>query len=58
VEVKPLMSNDQHDFAQFMKQREEAARAYVNGDASPLSQIPHGFSRGLVMSKPGSDQTP
>lgn len=33
------MSNDQDDFAQFMKQREEAARASVSGDASPLDAI-------------------
>jgi hypothetical protein len=26
------MNNDLHDFQQFMKQREEAARAYVRGD--------------------------
>jgi ketosteroid isomerase-like protein len=39
MEVKRVMSNDQHDFEQFMKQREEAARAYVSGDASPLDEI-------------------
>ncbi len=33
------MRNDQHDFEQFMKQREDAARAYVSGDASPLGDI-------------------
>jgi hypothetical protein len=27
------MNNDLHDFEQFMKRREDAARAYVNGDA-------------------------
>ena len=33
------MSNDLHDFEQFMQQREEEARAYVNGDAEPLCRL-------------------
>jgi ketosteroid isomerase-like protein len=33
------MTNDLHEFEQFMKQREEVARAYVRGDARPLGQI-------------------
>src|SRR5579859_2693079 len=33
------MSNDQHDFEQFMQQRSKAALAYINGDAAPLSEI-------------------
>ena len=33
------MNNDLHDFEQFMKWREDAARAYVNGDAEPVSHI-------------------
>ncbi len=33
------MSNDLHDFEQFMRRREEAARAYVNGDPEPLDRI-------------------
>src|ERR671930_1206662 len=33
------MANDLRDFEQFMKQREEAARAYVRGDAAPLGRI-------------------
>lgn len=33
------MDNDLHDFEQFMKQREEAARAYVRGDAAPLGRV-------------------
>ncbi len=33
------MTNDLHDFEQFMKRREEAARAYVNGDAGPVARI-------------------
>jgi hypothetical protein len=28
-----------HDFAQFMKRREDASQAYVQGDPKPLSQI-------------------
>jgi len=33
------VSNDLHDFEQFMKRREDAARAYVNGDAGPVGDI-------------------
>jgi ketosteroid isomerase-like protein len=33
------MTNELHDFEQFMRQRGEAARAYVGGDAAPLDQI-------------------
>jgi ketosteroid isomerase-like protein len=33
------MTNDLQDFKQFMKRRDEAARAYVRGDATPLSRI-------------------
>jgi ketosteroid isomerase-like protein len=33
------MNNDQRDFEQFMKQRSEVARAYINGDAVPLGEI-------------------
>jgi ketosteroid isomerase-like protein len=33
------MNNDLHDFKEFMKRREEAARAYVRGDSGPLSKI-------------------
>ena len=33
------MNNDLHDFKKFMKQREEASRAFVNGDIAPLDRI-------------------
>ena len=33
------MSNELEDFQQFMKQREEIARAYVQGDAAPINSI-------------------
>lgn len=33
------MSNDLQDFEQFMKRREAASEAYVQGDAEPLSHI-------------------
>ena len=33
------MNDDLHDFEQFMKRREDAARAYVLGDAAPLGRI-------------------
>lgn len=38
------MSDEQRDFEEFMKRREAAAGAYVNGDATPLSGI---VTRGL-----------
>ena len=33
------MNDDLHDFEQFMKRREYAARAFVRGDAAPLGRI-------------------
>ncbi|MGH6835489.1 MAG: YybH family protein [Candidatus Acidiferrales bacterium] len=33
------MGNDLHDFEQFMKQREDASKAFVNGDIGPLDRI-------------------
>jgi ketosteroid isomerase-like protein len=33
------MNNEQHDFEQFMKQRKEAASAYVSGEEAPLGEI-------------------
>ena len=33
------MNSDQYDFEQFMKQRDEVARAYVSGEATLLGEI-------------------
>lgn len=33
------MNNDQHDFEQFMKQRDKASLAYLNGESGPLGEI-------------------
>ncbi len=33
------MKKDPHNFEQFMKQREDAANAYVRGDAHPINRI-------------------
>jgi ketosteroid isomerase-like protein len=33
------MNTDLHDFEQFLRRREEASVAYVQGDAAPLSSI-------------------
>ncbi len=33
------MNDDLHNFEEFMKQREEASRAFVNGDIGPLDRI-------------------
>lgn len=33
------MSSDMHDFEAFMKERAEAARAYVSGDPAPLGRL-------------------
>jgi len=33
------MSGDLHDFEQFMQRRDDAARAYVCGDAAPLGRM-------------------
>jgi ketosteroid isomerase-like protein len=33
------MTSDLHDFERFMKQREEASRAFLNGDIGPLDRI-------------------
>lgn len=34
-----MTNDDLRDFEQFMKRREEAARAYVGGDAAPLGRL-------------------
>src|ERR1044072_2395953 len=33
------MNDDLNDFEQFMKRRDQAARAYVSGDAAPLGHL-------------------
>lgn len=33
------MKNDMDDFKEFMKRREDASRAFVNGDAKPLDGV-------------------
>ena len=33
------MNDDMHDFEQFMQRRDDAARAYVSGDAAPLGRM-------------------
>ncbi|HEX5690886.1 MAG TPA: nuclear transport factor 2 family protein [Roseiflexaceae bacterium] len=33
------MTNELHDFEQFMEQRQNAAQAYVSGDAAPLDKL-------------------
>jgi ketosteroid isomerase-like protein len=47
------MSDDVHDFEQFMRRREEAARAYVNGDPQPLSHIATNISPATFFSPRG-----
>jgi ketosteroid isomerase-like protein len=34
-----MMTNDLHDFKRFLKQREEASRAFLNGNIDPLDRI-------------------
>jgi ketosteroid isomerase-like protein len=40
---KESITDDLHGFKQFMKEREIAANAYVNGDAEPLSSLLTGY---------------
>jgi ketosteroid isomerase-like protein len=37
--MEATVNNDLHDFEQFMRQRDDVARAYVRGDAAPLGHI-------------------
>ncbi|MDQ3754140.1 MAG: hypothetical protein M3371_05345 [Acidobacteriota bacterium] len=34
-----VTNNDLHDFKEFTKQREDAARAFVNGEIEPLGRM-------------------
>jgi ketosteroid isomerase-like protein len=47
------MSDDMHDFEQFMRRREDAAGAYVRGDAAPLGRIATGVSPATFFSPKG-----
>jgi ketosteroid isomerase-like protein len=47
------MNNDQHDFEQFMKQREEAANSYISGEAAPLREIVTHHSPATFFGPPG-----
>jgi ketosteroid isomerase-like protein len=52
-----MMSSDLDDFEQFMKQRDEAARAFVNGDAAPLGEmVTHNSPATFFGPKGGFDQ--
>jgi len=48
------MNNDSHDFEQFMKQREDAARAFVNGEIEPLGRMVARGSPATFFSPDGS----
>ena len=47
------MTDQQRDFEQFMKQREEAARAYVRGDAKPLGGVTAPYRAGDLLRPAG-----
>ena len=47
------MDNDLQDFERFLKQREEASQAYVNGDTEPLRRISTHNSPATFFGPPG-----
>ena len=47
------MNKDLHDFEQFMKQREKASQAYVNGEIEPLDQLSTHVSPATIFSPKG-----
>jgi ketosteroid isomerase-like protein len=50
------MNKDLHDFQQFMKHREDVGRAYVNGNAEPLSHIVTHVSPATFLGPQGGHQ--
>jgi len=50
------MNEDLHDFELFMKRREDAARAYVSGDAMPLRSIAARVSPATFFSPQGGSR--
>ena len=47
------MNNDLHDFDRFMKQREEASSAFVNGDIEPLHRLSTHLSPATIFGPKG-----
>ena len=50
------MHKDQHDFEQFMEQRDRAARAYVKGETAPLGEIVAHHSPASFFAPPGGNR--
>src|SRR5688500_16589185 len=50
------MGKENEDFNEFMKRREQAAKAYVTGDAQPLGRLAAGKDTATFFS-PGGDFT-
>lgn len=48
--------NDLHDFEQFMKQREDAARAFVSGEIEPLGRMVARVSPATFFGPDGSSE--